>query len=134
MPNYSDVAVQAAHILGNGQPISAREAWNNAVVKVFPDSPSMQAKGCPRTIFLTLCASGAIMNLPAIGIVGDSKNATHARHSLSLLARHPEYVTLPTGQLWKLVTDGSGKSYNQQMHVILGLAHAGLLRLDKRPA
>lgn len=128
MPDYADVAVQAALSLRSGRPISAREAWDDAAAEVFPKSPSMQSKGCPRTTFLTLCASGAVQNLPAAGMMGDSENARHAKDCLALLARHPGYVALPPRQLWNLVTNASGKAYNEQMHVILGLAKAGLLR------
>lgn len=130
MPDYADVAVRAALKLQGGRLISAREAWDDAAVEVFPKSPSMQSKVCPRTTFLTLCASGAVKDFPAAGEVGDSKNASHARDCLALLARHPGYVTMPPRQLWSLVTHASGKAYNQQMHVILGLAKAGPLRFD----
>lgn len=130
MPDYADVAVQAALKLCSGRPISAREAWDNAAVEVFPKSASLQSKGCPRTTFLTLCASGAVKGLPAAGIVGVSENARHAKDCLALLTRHPGYVAMPPRQLWNLVTNTSGKAYNQQMHVILGLAKAGLLRLE----
>lgn len=129
MPDYADVAVQAALTLRSGGPISARQAWDDAAIEMFPQSPSMQSKGCPRTTFLTLCASGAIKGLPAAGIVGTSENARHAKDCLALLARHPGYVAIPPRHLWNLVTNASGKAYNQQMHVILGLAKAGLLRL-----
>jgi hypothetical protein len=131
VPDYADVAVQAALTLRSGRPISAREAWDDAAVEVFPKSASMQSKGCPRTTFLTLCTSGAVKDLPAAGIVGVSENARHAKYCLALLARNPGYVAMPPRQLWNLVTNASGKAYNQQMHVILGLAKAGLLRLEK---
>lgn len=131
MPDYADVAIQAALALRSGRLTSAREAWDNAAVEVFPNSASMQSKGCPRTTFLTLCASGAVKDLPAAGIVGGSENARHAKDCLALLTEHPSYVAMSPRQLWNLVTNASGKAYNQQMHVILGLAKAGLLRLDK---
>lgn len=128
MPDYTDVAVRAALKLRSGRPISAREAWDAAAVEVFPESASMQSKGCPRTTFLTLCASGAVKDLPATGMVGTSENARHAKDCLALLAAQPSYAAMAPRQLWNLVTHASGKTYNQQMHVILGLAKAGLLR------
>ncbi|MFD2296790.1 DUF6979 family protein [Massilia sp. GCM10020059] len=130
MPDYADVAVRAALKLRSG-PISPREAWDDAAVEVFPESASMQSKGCPRTTFLTLCASGAVKDLPGAGVVGDSENARHAKDCLALLAGHPGYVAMPPRQLWTVVTHASGKAYNQQMHVILGLAKAGLLRFGE---
>lgn len=131
MPDYADVAVRAALKLRSGRPISAREAWDDAAIEVFPESASMQSKGCPRTTFLTLCASGAVKDLPGAGVVGDSENARHAKDCLELLAEHPGYARMPPRQLWRLVTHASGKAYNQQMHVILGLAKAGLLRVGE---
>lgn len=128
MPDYADVAVRAALKLCSGRPMSAREAWDDAATEVFPDSASMQSKGCPRMTFLTLCASGAVKGLAAIGVVGKSENALHARECLALLAEQPSYASMPPRQLWNLVTHASGKTYNQQIHVIVGLAKAGLLR------
>lgn len=128
MPDYADVAVRAASKLRSGRTVSAREAWDSAAADVFPGSASMQAKACPRTTFLTLCASGAVEGLPAWGIVRDSENARHAHDCLRLLAKHPSYLAMGPRELWSLVTNASGKAYNQQIHVILGLARAGLLR------
>lgn len=132
MPDYADVAVRAALKLRSGRAISAREAWDDAAVEVFPESASLQLKGCPRTTFLTLCASGAVKDLPGAVIARDSPNARHTKDCLALLARHPGYVAMPPRQLWRVVTHASGKAYNQQMHVILGLAKAGLLQFGER--
>jgi len=131
MPDYADVAIRAVSELRSGRAISVRDAWDNAAVEVFPSSPSMQVKGCPRTTFLTLCASGAVKGLTATGVVRDSENSRHAQDCLTLLAKHPNYLSMAPRQLWSLVTNSSGKAYNQQIHVILGLAKAGLLRDDK---
>lgn len=133
MATYADVAVLAVHQLGSESSVSAREAWKIAAAEAFPNSPSMQAKGCPRTIFLTVCASGALAGIAATGDVGDSENARHALDCLVLLGKHPSYVDMDPRKLWVLVTDGSGKAYNQQMHVVLGLAKAGLLRYSAQP-
>lgn len=127
MPNYSDVAVQAALKLGREPSISARDAWNYAAIKAFPNSESMQSKGCPRTTFLSVCASGALVDFPKSGIELNSANAGHARDCLTLLAQNPGYIAMEPRKLWDVVTHGSSKAYNQQMHVILGLARAGLL-------
>lgn len=128
MASFADVAVLAVVKLRGGRQIAAREAWTIAVAEVFPNSVSMQAKGCPRTIFLTLCASGALAGIAASEAVRDSENARHALDCLALLDRHPSYMEMAPRKLWMLVTHGSEKAYNQQMHVVLGLAKAGLLR------
>ena len=128
MPNYSDVAVQAALKLGREPSISAREAWNYAAIEAFPNSESMQSKGCPKTTFLTVCASGALVDFPKNGTVRDTANAKHARDCLTLIARDSSYIEMDPRRLWEIVTHGSGKAYNEQMHVILGLARARLLR------
>jgi hypothetical protein len=54
MASYAEVAVQAVVKLRAEPQISAREAWTMAVAETFPNSISMQEKGCTRTIFLTL--------------------------------------------------------------------------------
>lgn len=128
MADYADVAVLAVHQLQGESSVSAREAWKIAVAEAFPNSPSMQAKGCPRTIFLTICASGAFAGIAATGAVRDSENARHALDCLVMLDKHPSYVDMAPRKLWALVTHASGKAYNQQMHIVLGLAKAGLLR------
>lgn len=64
MPDYSDVAVLAVSKIYGASPISARMAWANAAAEVFPKSVAMQVKGCPRTTFLTLCASGVVKGIP----------------------------------------------------------------------
>lgn len=128
MSDYAEVAVRAVSKLHSGKPISAREAWDNSAAEVFPQSASVRSKGCPRTTFLTLCDSGAVKGLLAAGVVRNSENARHALDCLALLAQHPNYVAMNPRKLWELVTRASGKQYNQQMHVILGLAQAGLLR------
>lgn len=130
MPDYSDVAVRAAINLRSGQSISARKAWDDAAAEVFPKSVSMQSKGCPRTTFLTLCARGALKDLLPSGVVGSGENVRHAEDGLALLGDHPEYMTMTPRRLWSLITHSSGKTYNQQMHVILGLAKAGLLQFE----
>ena len=128
MATYADVAVLAAHRLKSKSSISPREAWKIATAELFPNSLSMQAKGCPRTVFLTICASGALAEIAATGVERDSENARHALDCLVLLDQHPELVGMAPRALWALVTHASGKTYNQQMHVVLGLAEAGLLR------
>ena len=133
MATYADVAVLAAHQLGSVSSVSAREAWEIAAAETFPNSPSMQVKGCPRTIFLTICASGALAGIAATGAERESENARHALDCLALLDKHPEYVDMAPRRLWALVTHASGKAYNQQMHVVLGLAKAGLLRYGVLP-
>ncbi|MFC0131509.1 DUF6979 family protein [Massilia eurypsychrophila] len=127
MATYADVAVLAARKLGYDFSAAPRDAWANAAAEAFPNSPSMRAKGCPQTIFLALCASGAVTGVAATGAVRDSENVRHARDCLTLLEKNPSYVGMEPRELWALITHASGKAYNQQMHVVLGLAKAGLL-------
>lgn len=133
MADYADVAVFAAHKLRGKLYLSAREAWSIAAAEAFPNSPSMQGKGCPRTVFLTICASGSLAGISATSAIRDSENARHAIDCLALLAEHPNYVDMEPRKLWALVTHASGKAYNQQVHVVLGLAKAGLLRNSAQP-
>jgi hypothetical protein len=128
MQGYANVAVRAVSKLRSGDPISAREAWDRAAAEVFPDSASMQSKGCPRTTFL--CASGVVSGVTARDAMRDSTNARHARECLKLLAQYPNYISMPPRKLWDVVTNNSGKTYNQQMHVILSLAQGGYLAIE----
>lgn len=132
MASYAEAALLAVVKLRVEREVSARAAWTMAVAETFPNSISMQKKGCPRTIFLTLCASGALIGIAASDDMRDSENARHALDCLALLDKHPSYVTLDPRKLWTIVTHASGKAYNQQMHVVLGLAKAGLLQKSEQ--
>jgi hypothetical protein len=87
----------------------------------------MQAKGCPRTTFLAVCASGALAGIAPTGALRDSENVRHAQDCLLLLKEFPDYMDMSPRKLWALLTHASGKTYNQQMHVVIGLAKAGML-------
>ena len=114
------MAVFAAHKLRREFSVLAREAWTLAAAESFPNSASMQARGCPRTIFLTICASGSLAGIAAFGTLRDSENARHVLDCLVLLDKHRGYVNMDLRKLGALVTHASGKAYNQQMHVVLG--------------
>jgi hypothetical protein len=131
MADYGDVAVFAAKNLRGAVSNSPRECWGIAAAEAFPNSPSMRAKGCPQTVFLTVCEIGALAGVPASGELRDSENARHARDCLDLLYKNPSYMNMQPRKLWALVTRSSGKAYNQQMHVVLGLAKAGLLNASR---
>jgi hypothetical protein len=125
--SFATVAVEAVYAYKRSDVRNPREAWLAATQKVFPYSVSMQEKGCPRTTFLTLCASGAVTGIPAGPYVKDSANVKHALDALALLKTVEGAALYDARRLWDRVTHGSGKAYNQQMHVVLGLAKAGFL-------
>ena len=50
---YGQSAIMAFELVKN-EGISAREAWQIAVEKIFEGKPSSIMKGCPRNVFLYL--------------------------------------------------------------------------------
>ena len=127
---FSTVAVKAVEAYVQSAALSPHIAWSVAAQKVYPHSVSMQEKGCPRTTFLALCANGAVKGVPSGRYVRDSANVQHALDALMLLKQDPNRSNGDARRLWIEVTQASGKAYNQQMHVVLGLARASLLQFD----
>jgi hypothetical protein len=126
---FSTVAVNAVEAYVQSGALSPHSAWSVAAQKVYPHSVSMQEKGCPRTTFLALCAKGAIKSVASGEYVRESANVQYALDALELLRQHPNRINCDARRLWMEVTQASGKAYNQQMHVGLGLARANLLQL-----
>lgn len=128
MSDYGAVAVQAVHKLREGVATSPRDAWEQAVAEIFPRSESMRVKACPRTTFLALCSLGAVVSIAPDVAPKESENVRYAREAFALLSDDPTYINKSPVELWQQIMRGSGKAYNQQMHVVLALAKAGLLK------
>ena len=110
MTKYGITALKAFECIQNGY--DAAEAWEKASCEVFGEGTSSQTKSCPKGAFL--------------GLFSDSKsdNAQYAIKAIYILKENPDRVYKPR-QLWRLVlsalNENEGKTYNEQMHVVLAL-------------
>jgi hypothetical protein len=100
------------------------QAWEQAAMEMFPNSPSSQKKGCPRTTFLSLAAAGELKNVAPGAYTSAIENRQHAQDALRLL-REDDSLLQHSAVLWKRVLDGKlTKVHNGQMNVVLGLWRA----------
>ena len=123
---YGEAAVAAAKLSQNGS--DPRDAWKG-VVKT--DKP------CPKGTFLGLCEAGLIVGVrgAAPGTYTKPNDPAHSNKLYGEVAADllREYVTPPKPDvLWFKVFEKLGyqlKKYrNQQMHVVIALWNAGLIR------
>lgn len=125
MKPYGKVAIAAVQLCTKfGH--DPRTAWNAAAKKQFPNSPSSQAKGCPRGAFMGLCVAGWVRGVETEAIEKRmGKNARYAVDAVNLLrAKKPR--TLTAKELWSKV--GHGIRHNSQMDVVLALWSRGLIQ------
>lgn len=125
MGKYGQVAELAAQLLAEPNAISPRNAWQSAVARVFPESKSSQAKGCPRDSFLALCEIGVVKNVPPGNYTRSTKNKSYVVRALEALRGDG---TLSGDDLWGIVMDGARKKPNGQMDVVIMLFRKGLIR------
>lgn len=127
MQKYGEVAVLAVQKLQDGTFIDPRAAWDNAAKIIFPASPDLQTKGCPKNAFLGLCNNGLVSGVPAKQeFTEQNKNALYACKAIELLKQN-KYLTTQPVLLWKK-TVGNTKSSNSQMDVVISLWNANLIR------
>ena len=131
MGKYGYVATLAAGTVAKGAAIAPRDAWNAAAARVFPDSPSSQAKGCPRDTFLALCDLGAIHGVLPGQYTRSVKNRSYAVRALAALRANEALCDDPS-RLWRMVTRGETKVANHQMDVVTTLWREGLIRQAPR--
>jgi len=120
MGKYGEAAVLATQLYQAGSVHSPKEAWENAVKKMFPNSASSQKKSCPRGAYLGLCQDGLVRRIPPGQYARSVKNKHYAVEAVSLLATKP-YVAWDEDALWAEVMKGETKVHNSQMDVVLGL-------------
>lgn len=126
MPKYGEAAIAAVQMVATGRAKHPCDAWVAAVKRVFPDSASSQAKGCPRGAFLGLCESGLVKGVPGGSYTRSKLNKQYAINAVQLLHRRPNLVGDPN-QLWQLVFGRAAKVENSQMDVVLALWQRGLI-------
>ena len=115
---YGEAALIAARAGTNGKAITPAQRWDEATRKLYPNNPSLQRKGGPRSAFLSLCEAGLVKGIPAGQYAAPNKNKTYATCAISLLEAGT-HKTIPA--LWAEVTDGEDIPHTSQMDVVLAL-------------
>lgn len=126
MKMYGDVAVKAVELMRSGEENHPESAWDHAASSLFPNSSSLQDKGCPKGAFLGLCNEGLIIDLPASDYSRPSKNGEYAVNAVSILKSNRFLASQPD-LLWKKVA-GNTKASNSQMEVVASLWEAKCIR------
>lgn len=119
MGKYGRAAESAAELLSR-KAVQPRDAWNTAVARIFPDSPSSRAKGCPRDSFLGLCSIGAIAGVQAGNYTRSVKNMSYVSRALRALRSNPALIE-NEDRLWEIATNGVKKVPNHQIEVLTAL-------------
>lgn len=110
MGQFGKTAVRAAEYIKTG--MRAESAWKKAAEEIIT-SPSSQVKGCPKGAFLGLYSSDYGLN------------ASYAKQAVEVLRANPtKHFT--ADDLWNAIGN-RGKTYNQQMDVVLSLWNAGYI-------
>lgn len=122
MRKYGEAAVRARQLILEYQ-MSPVDAWKAAITRLT-ESQSSQAKSCPKSTFIGLCAAGLIAGIPASDFSGKrNKNAEYAMVAWGLLQAEPHLGDDPSA-LWARVTaavPNSAVNHNGQMDVVLHL-------------
>lgn len=126
MGKYGVAAIAAVRAYTEGKAATVEDAWAVAVQEIFPNSPSSQAKSCPRGTFLGICESGKIIGIPSGEYTRSQKNKIYGLKALELLHATPSLAD-DEATLWKLVLAGQSKAPNHQMEVTSSLWKAGLV-------
>jgi hypothetical protein len=124
MGKYGEAAVIATGFFRGGKADSPREAWEMAVAVAFPESVSLQAKGCPRNAYLGLCEEGLVSGVPAGKYTRSVKSKRCAVEAVGLL-KFDRSLADNASALWHRVA--GSKAHNSQMDVVIGLWRAGVL-------
>jgi hypothetical protein len=123
---YGQAALKAVELFQSGEYGSPTDAWDRAASELFVKSAAGRRKGCPRNTFLGLCEEGLIKGIPADTYTSSKRNKAYALEGLTLL-RNGSGMCSTSVELWRAVTKGKHKAYNQQMVVVLSLWNNGLI-------
>lgn len=127
MGKYGKAAELAAQLLSRSEFAEPKVAWKAAVARVFPDSLSSQAKGCPRDSFLGLCGMGVIEGVPPGTYTRSLKNKRYVARALTALRSDPSLADAED-RLWQIATEGMKKVPNHQIDVLTSLWRKGFIR------
>lgn len=122
--SFGDVAVGTVKLINNGLFDNPKDAWINAVKKLFPNSKSMQVKSCPKDAFLGLCEEGLIKGIKKGFYTNSKLNKGYVINAIKILKNEPQIVKHKM-KLWSMVA--GSKAYNQQMDVVIALWNAELI-------
>jgi Family of unknown function (DUF6979) len=125
MAKYGRAAV-LAHELVVQDARTPEYAWTLAMAAIFPDSPSSQQKGCPKTTFLGLCEEGLVRGIDPGKYTTSVDNKSYAIKAMQLLQLDPSLAT-NEDLLWSKVMNGAEKTPNSQMDVVTTLWQHGLI-------
>lgn len=125
--NLVKPALLAVRELQDGIFKDPNEAWDVAGKIIFPTSPDLQTKGCPKNAFVGLCNNNLVSSVSVIQKnAKQNKNAIYACKAVEPLKQN-KYLTTQPELLWEKVA-GNTKSSNSQMDVVIALWSANLLR------
>jgi hypothetical protein len=124
---YGEAALMAVRMETYGKALTPAERWQDAVTKLYPNSPINQKKGGPRNAFLGLCEQGLVKGIAA-GVwtkphANDANKACAVKAIALLRAGTHKTVT----ELWGEVNEDPDKTHNSQMDVVLALWKNGLI-------
>lgn len=119
---YGPVAVFAVKLFLNSVKTDLESAWVQACIKHGKDTQ----KGCPKSVFKTLCTNGYIKNIPQSKLVIKGSNSEYTLHIMKNLdfdkTDFSNYESI-----WRSFS--FHKSQNDQISVIHGLYEADLLKI-----
>ena len=124
MAGYGECALRAVDRIRNRLE-SPEVAWKVAAVATFPNSRSLQEKGCPRGAFLGLCEEGFLKGIRRGKYTRSKDNKWYAIEAVQLLKSTP-YLSEDAGALWRAVP-GHPPNENGQIEVVLSLWRRNLI-------
>lgn len=131
MGDYGQAAVKATQLIASGKESSPVTAWDRTTSASFGKGTSSQMKSCPRDAYLGLCESGLVRGIPSGSYTKSQMNKLYSVTAVQLIKAKPSLGNLSERDLWTTVLKhlrrNTGKTYNQQMDVVLALFHNGLV-------
>lgn len=123
---YARSAVLAVELFTTGKVDTPLRAWKAAVNEVFGVWSTSKNKGCPKSVFLSLCETGKVKGIEAGEYTQAKINKEFALRALDLITKDPSLVD-KRELLWEMVLEGQEKVHNFQMDVVIGLWKNNLL-------
>jgi hypothetical protein len=131
---FAQVALKAQAKAASDK-MNPKDAWREAARENIA-SESSRSKGCPREVFLGLCAEGTVTGIPGKPYTDSKDNKRYAIKAVELLRNEPDLGRDTAGKLWNRVLKELKKEkihHNQQMHVVLALWTNGLIQQSYKP-
>jgi hypothetical protein len=129
LAQFAEVALKAQEKAASLR-MNPTDAWYEAALESIA-SESSRLKGCPREVFLGLCAEGVVKGIPRKPYTDSKENKRYAIKAVELLRNEPSLGEGTAGGLWNRVLKELKKekvNHNQQMHVVLALWTRGLIQ------